>query len=1165
MRAALLCALLICGSACLAADAPPQSPVPADRAVATMIARPGFEVELVAAEPLVMDPVSFAWGPDGRLWVAEMADYPLGIDGKGKFGGRIRYLEDTDGDGRYDRSTVFLDGIGYPNGVMPWHNGVLVTAAPDIFYAEDADGDGKAEIRRPLYTGFVEGNQQHRVNGLRWGLDNWVYCGNGDSGGTVVSEKTGAKVARISVNGRDMRIRPDTGEIETVTGITQFGRDCDDWGNWFGSKNSQPVIHYVLDEQYLRRNPFLAPSQTWSEVPSVPGAAPIYPRSQTAARFNDFNKANRFTSACGMCIYRDELFGPEFTGNSFVCEPVHNLVHREILKPSGSTFVSHRAADEQTSEFLASTDNWCRPVMVRTGPDGALWVADMYRETIEHPQWIPQDWQKRLDLRAGQDKGRIYRVYPTGKRPRPIPRLDRLSTVELVAMLEHPSGTLRDLVQQMLVHKQDKAAIEPLKKMVTDGKRPQARLHALCTLDGLNAVDEDTLVSMLPCLPGSVMRHAVRLADKFVGRSPRVAERLGAICSYKRQGKSFQPINKDPQFRLQLCYSVGFWPSASMHFQTLVNVSADHFMDDALISSVNASNVASNVRSDGVCDRLSSKLMPTIVGLRDEAALTAAIGGNASARITAPWKADGRAFRLRGKLRGAARLVTLRALLDAVSAQHFSLSSLSASYQGGQALARLDECFSWAREAASLNSRPSGEIEEIQDPKGNAIARDSAQWKTLCAAEWMATRTAAIALLGREPDKRLEDSALLASLLNPHTPQEVQSAAIVALVRLGDASVLETLLSSWSSWGPALRGQVLDALLARPAWTGKLLDAIEKGELKPAEIDAARAQRLLGLKDKALAERASKLLAGSVQPDRQKAIAAYDSVLHTSGDAKRGAAVFEKRCSTCHKIGKVGHAVGPDLTALTDKTPKSLLVAILDPNRAVETKFINYSAVTDAGLTYQGMLAAESANSVTLLQPDGKEVALLRSDLEALASTGKSLMPEGLEKDLKPQDLADVFALLSESGPKRKTFAGNRPEVVEPEALRGEFYLMPQTAELFGDTVVWESHYGNFGHWESENDQAVWTLDAKVEGPYDVWLEYACDNAASGNSVLITAGGNRLLAPVVTTGSWDNYRTAPVGRISLPAGKVRLVLRPAGKPHGALFDLQSVRVRPVKR
>jgi putative membrane-bound dehydrogenase-like protein len=160
----------------------------------SMIARPGFKVEQVAAEPLTMDPVAFAWGPDGKLWVVEMADYPLGIDGKGQPGGRVRYLEDTDGDGHYDRSVLFMSDVPYPTGVLPWKNGVLVSAAPDIFFAADTDGDGKADQREVLYTGFVQGNQQHRVNGLVWGLDNWIHCANGDSGGGVKSMKTGEVV-----------------------------------------------------------------------------------------------------------------------------------------------------------------------------------------------------------------------------------------------------------------------------------------------------------------------------------------------------------------------------------------------------------------------------------------------------------------------------------------------------------------------------------------------------------------------------------------------------------------------------------------------------------------------------------------------------------------------------------------------------------------------------------------------------------------------------------------------------------------------------------------------------------------------------------------------------------------------------------------------------------
>ncbi|HET6883433.1 MAG TPA: PVC-type heme-binding CxxCH protein, partial [Pirellulales bacterium] len=366
-------------------DVEPQARSP-QASLESWVARPGFQVELVASEPLTMDPVAFAWGADGKLWVVEMADYPLGIDGKGTPGGRVRFLEDRDGDGRYDTSTLFLDGLSYPNGVMPWRKGVLVTCAPEIFYAEDSDGDGKADVRKTLYRGFGEGNPQHRVNGLRWGLDNWVYCANGDSGGGIEpvgqafepdvsksGDATGRQAGKpdlrapIQIGGRDFRIRPDEGLIEAQTGQTQFMRERDDWGNWFGNNNSHPMYHFVLDDHYLRRNPHLAPPEPRVQVSLAPGAAPVFPASRTLPRFNDQNASDRFTSACSAIIYRDELFGPHFAGNSFVAEPVHNLIHREIVYSDGATFHSRRADDEQRSEFLASSDNWCRPTMIRVG------------------------------------------------------------------------------------------------------------------------------------------------------------------------------------------------------------------------------------------------------------------------------------------------------------------------------------------------------------------------------------------------------------------------------------------------------------------------------------------------------------------------------------------------------------------------------------------------------------------------------------------------------------------------------------------------------------------------------------------------------------------------------------------------------------------------------
>ncbi len=429
-------------------------PLAPEEALASIRAGEGMRVELAVAEPFVMDPIDVAWGPDGRMWVVEMADYPLGCEG----GGRVRFLEDGDGDGRYDKSTLFADGLNFPTGVMPWREGVFVTAAPEILLLTDDHGDGKADTREVLYRGFEEGNQQHRVNGLQWGLDNWIHIANGDSGGEIESIATGVS---LDISGPDVRIRPDEGWIETETGRTQYGRNRDDWGNWFGCSNSRPMWQVLLEDRYLRRNPHFAAGGAIRELQKQ--AAVVFPVSETLARFNRPESANRFTSACGAMIYRDRYLGESFYGNSFVAEPVHNLVHREVLAKEGVSFVSARAPEEARSEFFASTDHWSRPVAVRTGPDGALWVVDMYRLVIEHPEWIPDDWEKRIDLRAGSEIGRIYRVLPEPVRGRPMRRLETLDAAGLVAVLESPNGWERDTAHQVLLWRGGEEALPALR------------------------------------------------------------------------------------------------------------------------------------------------------------------------------------------------------------------------------------------------------------------------------------------------------------------------------------------------------------------------------------------------------------------------------------------------------------------------------------------------------------------------------------------------------------------------------------------------------------------------------------------------------------------------------------------------------------------------------
>jgi putative membrane-bound dehydrogenase-like protein len=507
----------------------------------------GLKVELVAAEPLVLSPVAIDFAPDGKLWVAEMLDYPAGLKGDYQPGGRVRLLEDTDGDGKYDKSTVFLEKVHFPNGITAWRKGVLICAAPDIIYAEDTNGDGKADIREVVFTGFDSRNWQARVNSLSYGLDNWVHGANGLIGGTVRCPARPDLVVTLGI--RDFRMDPDRHLFELETGGgTQQGRTRDDWGNYFSNQNSELLLNAPLADRYVGRNPYVAPPEP---IVLVPKEDPdhLYPVSRTLRRFNHPESANRVTSACSPVIYRDDLLGPEYHDNAFMCEPVHNLVTRRILKPLGATFAGVRAPSEQKSEFLASADNWFRPVDLKNGPDGALWVVDMYRMIIEHPKWITADRLARINVRAGDTMGRIYRVVPEDKPARPFPKLVGRSTEELVAALDTPGGWQRDTVQFMLIQRGDQNAIPALVKMAAECPRAEARLQALCTLDGLKGLSAAILTKALHDAHPGVRRNAVRLCEPFLKAAPELGEDIATIQKRATRLAEWRwPISKSRTF-----------------------------------------------------------------------------------------------------------------------------------------------------------------------------------------------------------------------------------------------------------------------------------------------------------------------------------------------------------------------------------------------------------------------------------------------------------------------------------------------------------------------------------------------------------------------------------------------------------------------------------------
>lgn len=520
-------------------------PVPPADARRTLRLPDGWHAELVAHEPQITDPVAFDWGPDGRLWVVQMNDYPTGLDESGRPGGVVKVLTDADGDGRYEKTDVFADHLPFPTGIMPWRRGVLIAAAPDILYAEDTDGDGRADTREVLFTGFEPGNQQHRFNGFEWGLDGWIYAANGDSGGTVTSSKTGRTV---SISGRDVRFRPGTGEIETVSAMTQYGRRRDDWGHWFGNNNPAWLWQVTLPERYLRRNPQLAVNRVRRELANYPDSTRVFPSSPPIERPNQPWSLNHVTSACSPTPYRDDLLGPAFADTVFIAEPVHNVVHREVLVRDGHGWQSRRAAGEEQGEFLASTDNWFRPVFLRTGPDGALWVADMYRIVLEHPEWISPEMRDRLDLRAGHDQGRIYRIAPVGSPRRRMPNLASMDGPALAAALNSASGWQRDTVHRLLLEKCDPAAMPALRALLTPATAPQVRLQALAVLGGLGGLDEPLLRTALADPNPWVRCEALRQTETMAG------EALFPVVAALAE-------DADTAVRLQAAFTLGAWPA----------------------------------------------------------------------------------------------------------------------------------------------------------------------------------------------------------------------------------------------------------------------------------------------------------------------------------------------------------------------------------------------------------------------------------------------------------------------------------------------------------------------------------------------------------------------------------------------------------------------------
>lgn len=959
------------------AEFPRVAPKSPEEALKTFKVLGGFHLELVAAEPLITDPVDLAYDENGRAYVVEMRDYPFpekADEPPAPPTGRVTLLDDEDGDGVLDRSSVFADQLSWPTSVVLWKRGIFVAAAPDLWYFEDIDGDRRADIRQKVFTGFSRYNVQAIMNNLRWGPDHWIYGAASGNGGTITSVEHPDSKA-VPVTRKDFRFSPSNGGFEAVSGSARFGHSFDDWGQRFLCNIRNPVQHVVLPAAELARNPLLTVPKTIHDAAESGEKLPVY-RISPPEPWREF-RAQRwvregstfprselvgsgfFTSSSGVTVYRGSAYPRAYHGNVFVADVASNIVHREILEEDGVTFKARRA--DENAEFISSTDNWFRPVNFVNAPDGTLHILDMYRETIEHPWSIPDDIRAKLDLASGNDRGRIYRLVPPDASLPRMPRLKHASTAELVGYLESPHAWWRETADRLLYEQKNAQTPALLRQFARTTMLPQARVHVLYLLDSFAVLSYADLLGGLTDSDPHVREVAVRLCQPRLMASIELRKRLLTLAR-----------DDSPRVRFQLALALGAVPTSDAT-DTLAALArrdaGDEWQRTAILSS-------SYLRAPDLLKRLTSPCefvnrREGLVLLR-QLALTAGGKGGTEAK--------------------AAALLLVNPEDEDRDWQFSLLAGL------GEGLARRKADF------AELDDSPAAPaIKSLLDAAAD-VAQD--------ADAPLNERLEATQLLKWQP---LADAGpVLAGQMAPQQPVELQTSALQVLCSSSDSSVARLILDRWRLLSPSLKAEALDRLLSRPVWQTEILTAIENGELTASLIPPARFGLMLNSKDDAIKARATKLRGVPAPAQRIEALALYAKALHGATSREQGQAVFKRECAQCHRLGNEGSEVGPGIASFRHRAPDEILLHILDPNREVSPAYLDHTVTLEDGRVLTGLIASETDSSVTLRRAQKVEDTVPRSQIDELASSGKSLMPEGLEQRIKPQEMADLILYLKQ-------------------------------------------------------------------------------------------------------------------------------------------------------
>ncbi len=992
----MLMVLQACNNAALSYS---DGAVKPEAALATFEVEEGFNIELLAAEPLIASPVDMEIDEYGRLYVVEMPGYPLDKSGTGK----IKLLTDTDDDGKMDKVVVFADRLVLPNGIQRWKKGVIVTDAPHILYLEDTDGDGRADFRDTLLTGFSLSNPHVNVNNPVYGLDNWIYLSHfgaigtrkygrifGDQG-TEIYFPDQPSQPRLPKNAgaRTVRFQPDHKKLEMTSAKSQFGQTFDQWGHHFLTNNQNHIYEEMMAARYLKRNPELLLSNATRSVSDHGDATEVFQITNNPDR-QLFTPVGLTTSSSGITMSLGGLFPPPFDGNmAFVAESVSNLVHADIIKDSGSSSIAgrHRA----NKEFLASTDAWSRPVNMYIGPDGALYVLDYYRRIIEHPEWMSDEAVAAGGLYDGYNMGRIYRITPVGTNAASFTKglaLGDASTGELVNYLNDRNIWWRQNAQRLLVDRMDKSAIPALVKMSENQHAPLGRLHALWTLEGMRELHSSLIKKALRDVVAGVRENAIRLAELHLTTSPELEANLLLMQN-----------DTDPKVRFQLLCTLGdinTAEAAAARQKLLFSNLSDEWMQIAALSASASQavpllkEVMNNFRSDVPAYASLAQRLSAMIGAGNKLEIIHVLMQNAigpGSKKTSGWQAPV----LSGLSEGLRRNKPARAVLQTM--EPF-----------------LVNCF-FEHPAAEVR-KAALELLTLAEIKGNSIEAGMVKAASIAGnkARPEAGREEAIHFLG------LSDAApysnMLKGLIIPQEQPSVQIAAIKILGKMTGTNICAYLLQRWDVLTPGIRDAALPVFMQDEGRMLLLLDAVEKKHIDPTSISWNHRVQLMSNEDEKLRDRARVLLANN---DAGQTSPEYQQALQLPGDKTRGRTVYTQHCAVCHQVrGASGVAFGPDLGTIHNWLARDIMANVLDPGLSIAQGFDLWELQLNDGVKLQGMIRNETSAAITLHSAPGVERTINRQDIKSLKALNMSLMPD-LSAQINPQQMADLISFLRDS------------------------------------------------------------------------------------------------------------------------------------------------------